>query len=181
MNRDRPVNASDRISRDVFVFSNSPVQRPLLKVADVESRFREVIISATTESIAHSLGGATVQADPDPPASPALLADSESALMDALFRILSCRRVYDDDRELAARINPANYKGGDKTAWSHEDITKKLSAVFNATPVFGTRTQTVLLVKWNGDAVWREKTMKEPIDPAQPEWEEKTFRIKFFG
>ena len=105
--------------------------------------------------------------------------DKETALFDALFRILSCRREYERDRELANRVNADNYKGEDKSAMTDEEVVKRLSAVFNTTPVFGTRTQTALLVKWDGSAVWKEKTMKEPIDITQPEWEERTYRLKF--
>ena len=105
--------------------------------------------------------------------------DRESALFEALFRLLSCRREYDRDRELAARVHADLYKGEEKATLSDAQVVKQLSAVFNVTPVFGTRTQTVLLVKWDGSAVWKERTMKEPIDISHPAWEERTYRLRF--
>ena len=100
----------------------------------------------------------------------------EASLIEVLFDILSCQRCY-DDRELDSRLDYNKYKAAMNC--SNEDVLKQLSPVFNKTSVFGTRTQTVLLVRWDGNAIWKEKTMREPIDPNNPIWDERTFRVVF--
>lgn len=151
-------------ARDIFVFSNSPFDQPLMKVADVKARFRKDVLLAERRVTSEDEKIAQTHEK------------EEAALMEALFDILSCRREY-DDKELDSRLIHANYKGA--LECSDEFILGALSSVFNKTPVFGTRTQTVLLVEWDGSAIWKEKTMREPIDPDNPIWDEKVFRVEF--
>jgi len=151
--------------RDVLVFSNSPADAPLMKVVDVEARFRSDVLLAEHQA-----------KQPEEEDAVASQEEEEATLMEALFDILSCRRHY-DDRELDLRLVHKLYKGG--IDCTDEETLKQMSPVCNKTPVFGTRTQTILLVKWDGNAIWKEKTMREPIDPDDPIWDESTFRVKF--
>ena len=151
--------------RDVLVFSNSPADAPLMKVVDVEARFRSDVLLAEHQA-----------KQPEEEDAVASQEEEEATLMEALFDILSCRRHY-DDRELDSRLVHKLYKGG--IDCTDEETLKQMSPVCNKTPVFGTRTQTILLVKWDGNAIWKEKTMREPIDPDDPIWDESTFRVKF--
>ncbi|XP_071849214.1 transport and Golgi organization 2 homolog isoform X2 [Apostichopus japonicus] len=45
------------------------------------------------------------------------------------------------------------------------------------TPVYGTRSTTVVLVKDNNEAIYVEKYLEEPIDPANYQWKTKEHRF----
>lgn len=140
-----------------FVFSNSPFETPLRKVPVVKAAFEKL----RREEF-----------------------EDEVALVAALLEVMSCKDEYYPDEELEKRVNVANRGCADveedqqAAQAAAKVIVGKLSAIFNRTPVFGTRTQTIVLVKRNGDGFLKEKTLQEPIDTKHFVWEEKEVRFK---
>jgi len=98
--------------------------------------------------------------------------EDEQKLVEALFRVISCTREYHDE-EMISRIDPSKFATDDALYY----LASKFSAAFNTTELFGTRTQTVLLVRRDGTGLWVDKNMKDPIDSRNPVWEDRTFEF----
>ena len=86
-----------------------------------------------------------------------------SKLTDALISLLndSCPHLPDPQLELQGK------------GYLPEKIMRERSGIYVESKEikYGTRTNTVLLVDQHGHGTYTERTMKQPIDPYNPQWE----------
>ncbi|CAL8073084.1 unnamed protein product [Orchesella dallaii] len=133
-----------------YAFGNSLTDKPFRKVITGRDEFRNIVSKYCGEEASEA---------------------NNQSLKDELVEFLRCRKKNLPDPVFEEHAQSTGIPA---------DILAQLSSRFVSVPQygFGTRSQTIIIVDTNNNVMYHAFTMKEPINPENPVWDESEFNFQ---